>query len=434
MNCEKCGSEMKLQEFVYTSDPVRYGYKCPKCGNVQYSMIKEENNQMDYEKKYKNALECARQEYNTTENVERKQWLEELFPELKESEDKKIRKALVDALNKNLGNGIEKYGTTLNAALAWLEKQCYTKKDIDDAYLKGICDTKHELEKQGEQKPVIDFKAKNWYVSKVDGKIHDMTYNPTDKVEPKFKVGDWIVDNHGIVNQVTSTTDDGYGLALYDGTYVSGCWKDYYHLWTIQDAKDGDVIVDKYNNIGIFKECKDIYWLSHIYLGCDGELRGFNVGPYHEQDDTHPATKEQRATLFAKMQEYGYQWDAEKKELKKINSYCQENCKGYQETGKCFADGGCDAKRKAEQKSEPAWSDEDEGMKENIEGALDCYESMVTEDWEKEKEWLKSLKDKITWKPSEEQMDALLGIMIEFGVKYIDYNTLESLYNDLKKL
>ena len=32
----------------------------------------------------------------------------------------------------------------------------------------------------------------------------------------------------------------------------------------------------------------------------------------------YPATKEQRDTLFAKMKEAGYIWDAEKKELKKI--------------------------------------------------------------------------------------------------------------------
>ena len=33
--------------------------------------------------------------------------------------------------------------------IAWLEKQetSYTKKDIDDAYLKGISDTKNELKK-----------------------------------------------------------------------------------------------------------------------------------------------------------------------------------------------------------------------------------------------------------------------------------------------
>lgn len=34
----------------------------------------------------------------------------------------------------------------------------------------------------------------------------------------------------------------------------------------------------------------------------------------------------------------------------KSNNYCQENCKGYQETGKCFADGDCKAKRDFEQK------------------------------------------------------------------------------------
>lgn len=37
--------------------------------------------------------------------------------------------------------------------IAWLEKQgeTFTKKDVDDAYLKGVCDAKHELEKQGEE-------------------------------------------------------------------------------------------------------------------------------------------------------------------------------------------------------------------------------------------------------------------------------------------
>lgn len=42
-------------------------------------------------------------------------------------------------------------------------------------------------QKQDKKTPVIDFKAKNWYVSKVDGKIHDMTYNSANKVEPNKK-------------------------------------------------------------------------------------------------------------------------------------------------------------------------------------------------------------------------------------------------------
>ena len=30
----------------------------------------------------------------------------------------------------------------------WLEKQKFTQKDVDDAWLKGMCDAKDELEKQ----------------------------------------------------------------------------------------------------------------------------------------------------------------------------------------------------------------------------------------------------------------------------------------------
>lgn len=82
------------------------------------------------------------------------------------------------------------------------------------------------------------------------------------------------------------------------------------------DAKDGDVLADKYKNIGIFQECKGICWHSYIYIGCDGELRGFNIGGSHEQTGSHPATKEQREQLEKAMADAGYEWDAEKKELK----------------------------------------------------------------------------------------------------------------------
>ena len=39
-------------------------------------------------------------------------------------------------------------------------------------------------------------------------------------------------------------------------------------------------------------------------------------------------------------------------EQKPTDSYCHENCKGFQETGKCFADGECKAKRKADSTNE----------------------------------------------------------------------------------
>ena len=105
----------------------------------------------DYEKKYKEALSRAATELETCgADKSLRNMIYAIFPdEIKESEDEKIRKALVDALNKNLGNGIEKYGTTLNAALTWLEKQgkssdqihYWTEEEIEPIisdYLRGV--------------------------------------------------------------------------------------------------------------------------------------------------------------------------------------------------------------------------------------------------------------------------------------------------------
>ena len=73
--------------------------------------------------------------------------------ELTESEDEKIRKDLIEWFEEfpdKIWRGHYK-----KDVISWLEKQgeSYTKRDVDDAWLKGMCDAKRELEKQGEQKP-----------------------------------------------------------------------------------------------------------------------------------------------------------------------------------------------------------------------------------------------------------------------------------------
>ena len=86
---------------------------------------------MNYEQKYKDALERARQEYYTTENVERKQWLEELFPVLKESEDERIRKKLIEFF-KDWGKSLSHcWSLSIPDILAWLEKQATKSVNID---------------------------------------------------------------------------------------------------------------------------------------------------------------------------------------------------------------------------------------------------------------------------------------------------------------
>ena len=136
--------------------------------------------------------------------------------------------------------------------------------------------------------------------------------------EPKLKVRDWVVKKDGepFANgnhyaQITDIDEEQYW-------FDSGTWlkaKDI-RLWAINDAKDGDVLVDEYNNIGLYSgEKDDLYWHSCIYLGCDDCLRG-SMG-YHKHKNTKPATKEQRDLLFAKMKELGYEWDIQKKKVKK---------------------------------------------------------------------------------------------------------------------
>ena len=133
--------------------------------------------------------------------------------------------------------------------------------------------------------------------------------NPADKVKSKFHPGDWVIDNFGGIYQIESATEiiseHIFGYTIVGGGYFND--NNNVRLWSIADAKDGDVLVDKYNNIGIYKEIEGVYWDSYIYLGCDGVIRGFSIGGRHEQTGTHPATKEQCDLFFAKMKEAGWE-------------------------------------------------------------------------------------------------------------------------------
>jgi hypothetical protein len=78
----------------------------------------------------------------------------DIFPELKESEDERIRKEIIEAF-KTLGDG--KIPVVINYAdiFTWLEKQDNANKEYWRGYREGkkeILDKYSELEKQGEQK------------------------------------------------------------------------------------------------------------------------------------------------------------------------------------------------------------------------------------------------------------------------------------------
>lgn len=92
-------------------------------------------------------------------------------------------------------------------------------------------------------------------------------------------------------------------------------------LWTIQDARDGDVIFYDDGWTCIFKCIHGIWFSSYCFITSDGE---FHTGyERHDVDSTingnaHPATQEQCNLLFQKIKEAGYKWNPETKTLEKL--------------------------------------------------------------------------------------------------------------------
>jgi hypothetical protein len=118
--------------------------------------------------------------------------LETILPELKVSEDERIRKALIEMVHDTTGDELWiDYNVHKEEAIAWLEKQ-------------------------GEQKPI-------------------------DKVEPKFHEGEWVTN--GRYNKLIVGINSDWSYYMFkDGTSkrIKDIDKEY-HLWTIQDEKDGDI-------------------------------------------------------------------------------------------------------------------------------------------------------------------------------------------------
>jgi hypothetical protein len=148
-------------------------------------------------------------------------------------------------------------------------------------------------------------------------------------VEPNFKVGDWVAcDADSFTLSIKSVKDGNYYFHQGASLPIKDI-DEHYHLWTIADAKDGDVLVTTK-----IRSCPFIYRktdynnnLAYYYAGIDGN-GDFCEGClkrtlYHfgSVSDVIPATKEQRDLLFAKMKEAGYEWDAGKKELRKIKPH-----------------------------------------------------------------------------------------------------------------
>ena len=234
-----------------------------------------------YEKKYKEIVGKIRKAYLCAITDSTKAVLEEILPELVESKDEKIKKEIISFLEDIGLEELKKIPRNIGEWFTWLEKQ-------------------------GEQKP-------------------------TDIDKSRLKIGDWIIENGVNRNPVQITSFEeakGLGIKVWfnngTGTFVD--FLEGYHKWTIQDAKDGDVLATDDGNICVFDGTVEDGKYPFAYYG----LTRCRFEPYDRRlpfthDNVHPATKEQRETLMKAMADAGYEWNAEKKELRKIEQKSTKN-------------------------------------------------------------------------------------------------------------
>ena len=106
---------------------------------------------------------------------------------------------------------------------------------------------------------------------------------------------------------------------------------DYKELELSVEFKNGDIIGfnDCTHNdgsyidwIGIYRhQSKDFINHQHFFHCVATSMNTFRIGGSWRVFTAYPATKEQRDLLFRKMKEAGYEWDADKKELRKIQPH-----------------------------------------------------------------------------------------------------------------
>ena len=301
-----------------------------------------------YENKYNklvNAIKVLQETNPSDEGIQN--WVNDNVPELRESEDERIRKEIIAILQYKYEK-FSKDPKYCNAPqwIAWLENQKEPElsedfgeyvaelgkqfQEVSFAKLSRIAvRIKNWLEKQGEQ-PQGKTALEAIKEEKVDNQNR---LNPTDEVESKFKVGDWIIDNCGYVWKIEGILNQFYILESVEGGESRPTieWVNKtFHLWTIQDAKDGDALVASDDSVFIYAGSTDRHAQFYIALSKYGD---FNTegGNWEDKNCVKPATKEQRDLLFQKMKEAGYTFDFEKKELKKIEQKPAAWSKDYTE-------------------------------------------------------------------------------------------------------
>lgn len=338
--------------------------------------------ELSIEEKYKKALERAKEiiECSKSDTKEVRMVLS-FFPELKECEDKRMIQYFKDLAPFDKAEELyEKYGFSHKDAIAWFEKQGEQKpvKSLIDYWKEMRLEVWAQASGNRSHNVSTD-NTKMFSLNDIDEileKIGDcqIEHKPEES-KPKFKVGDWIInETSNFIYKVLSRGYEGYMVANVnkDKFTISLENEERYHLWTIQDAKDGDMIYVSTEEKGI----QAIFYKYEggiIYFHCNlcGDFIADGYMPIGAIEFMSPLQKVHYQRFFEKMHEAGYEWDAELKQLKKIEQKpatmsldeAIEHCKE-----KSCGNSACALEHKQLEKwlielkeqKPAAWSDEDE--------------------------------------------------------------------------
>ena len=337
-------------------------------------------------------------------------------------EDEKTRKAILELVKQSshILNPMNQ-----KSMISWLEKQGDKVDVLDDFPTEFERQVSHliasSINKEWEYKKDFVKHTANALLQYAKNELENQSeQKPADKVKPKFEVGDWVrAISSGNVFKILSVNDGLYRVLCYDGVEANYPIIDVdYDLvpWTIEDAKDGDVLALN-NEYFLFKEKKNSTtecYISHCFIDSAKTFReNGEFLPIERGNKVCPTTKEQYDLLFSKMKEAGYEWDFEKKELKKIEQSCYHNdglyyaidilektfgkVEGYQsDDGKMEHQIAIETVNALYHKKSVEWSEEDELY---LRKAIECafgngYLSVSN--------WLKSLKDRFQLQPKQE--------------------------------
>ena len=240
-------------------------------------------------KAYDRALEIAKAWCKLDNNDLSNDDLKTIFPELKESEDERIRKELIFYLRYQ--HSISENFEDIGKWIAWLEKQGEQKPfDYENADIQQKDFAPKETVKEAESNLTpLERKVKDilfsFHINAADGISFDGTMaivhnlitlcqqeqKPADKIKPKFKVGDKVI---GIVSDmqyyITDVCYDHYYTE--SGCIIMFCSQDNFKLveqkpaWSEEDEKMVANLVDyfKVDDALQYTEKQVVDWLKSL--------------------------------------------------------------------------------------------------------------------------------------------------------------------------